>query len=109
MVASTVDSCPLDREHIEVVLDDTEEMLITLLISTDRAKYLIHICHGMTLSTLMHLGVEIRECTCKIRYIRSIGLEEKKCELRRSLFPDSWEKMYHVYNALECFWHGIKQ
>jgi hypothetical protein len=61
MIASTIDSRALDREHIEIVLDDTEEMLVTLLISTDTTECLIHIRHRMTLFTLMHLGVEIRE------------------------------------------------
>jgi len=59
MIASTIDSRPLDREHVEIVLDDTEEMLVTLLISTDRTECLIHIRHGMALFTLVHLGVEI--------------------------------------------------
>ncbi len=59
MIASTIDSRPLYREHIEVVFDDTEKMLVTLLISTDATEYLIHIRHRMTLFTLMHLGVEI--------------------------------------------------
>ena len=106
MILSTIDPCPLDREHIEVVLDDTEEVLITLVVSTDRAERLIHIRHGMALLTLMYLGVEIRECPSKVRYISTIGLKQKKCELRRSLFPDSGKEMYHVYHALECFRHS---
>jgi hypothetical protein len=107
MIASTIDSCPLDREHIEIVLDDTEEMPVTLVISTDRAQRLIHIRHGMTLFTLMYLGVEIRERLREVRYIGAIGLEQKKCELRRSLFPDSGKEVYHVYHAFECFWHRV--
>ena len=66
MIASTIDSRPLDREHIEVVLDDTEEMLVTTQIPTDGAECLIHISHSMTLLTLMYLGVEIRKCLCKV-------------------------------------------
>ena len=81
-------------------------MLIALVISTDTTEGLIHIRHRMTLFTLMNLGVEIRESFCEVGYIGTIGLEQKKCELRRSLFSDSGKEVYHVYHALECFRHS---
>lgn len=59
----------------------------------------------MTLFALMHLGVEIRECLREVGYIGTIRLEQKKCELCRSLFSYSWKEVYHVYHALECFRH----
>lgn len=105
MVASTIDSRTLDREHVEVVLDNTEEMLVTLVVSTDTTESLIHIRHRMTLFALVHLGMEIRERLREVGYIGTIGLKQKKCELCRSLFSYSGKEVYHVYHALECFRH----
>jgi hypothetical protein len=53
----------------------------------------------------MYLGMEISESFCKIRYIGTIGLQQKKGELSRRLFSDTWEEVDHVDNSSECFWH----
>jgi hypothetical protein len=105
MVSSMIDSSALYREHIEIILDDTQGSAIASRITTDATKRLTHICHRVTLLTLMYLGMEISESFCKIRYIGTIGLQQKKGELSRRLFSDTWEEVDHVDNSSECFWH----
>lgn len=105
MISSVIDSGTLYREHIEIVLDDTEGRAITPWITTDTAERLTHISHRMTLFALMYLGVQISEGTREVGNIGSIGLQEKKGELGRRLLANSWEEVDHVDNSLEGFWH----
>jgi hypothetical protein len=105
MISSVIDSGALYREHIEIVLDDTEGRTITPRITTDTTERLAHIRHGMALLTLMYLSVEISESTREVGNIGSIGLQQKKGELGRRLFSDPWEEVDHVDNSSECFWH----
>jgi hypothetical protein len=63
VISSMIDSGTLYREHIEIVLDDTEGRTITPWITTDTTERLAHICHGMTLLTLMYLRMQISEST----------------------------------------------
>lgn len=105
MVSPMIDSGTLYREHIEIVLDDTEGRTITSRITTDTTERLTHIRHRVTLLTLMYLSMEIRESTRKVRDIGGICLQQKKGELGRRLFSDPWEEVDHVDNSSECFWH----
>jgi hypothetical protein len=59
----------------------------------------------MTDLTFPHIGMEISEGLCKIRYIGTIGLEKEKCELRSCLFSYPREIVDHIDDALEGFWH----
>ena len=107
MISPMIDSSTLYREHIEIVLDDTEGRAITPWITTDATERLTHIRHRVTLLTLMYLGMEISESTRKVSNIGAIGLQQKKSELGRRLFSDPWEEVDHVDNSSECFWHRV--
>jgi hypothetical protein len=107
MISSMIDSRALYREHIEIVLHDTQGRTITPRITTDTTERLTHIRHRVALFTLMYLGMQVSKSTRKVRNIRTIGLQQKKGELGGRLFSDPWEEVDHVDNSSECFWHRV--
>lgn len=70
MIESPIDSGTVDREHIEIVFDHTEEMSISLRIRTDTTDGMCLIGHTMTSRTLPYILMEIRKRLREILHIR---------------------------------------
>ncbi len=97
----------LDREHIEIVLYHTEDILVSGFISTDRANGSIAIRESETILAVMNIGLELLELPREILDIGTIRFQQKKREFYRGLFADSWHIGYKVDETLEGFWHYL--
>lgn len=103
MVKAAIDSRALDRDHIEIVLDDTEDMGISPWIRAYSTEGMISVSHSETLDTLGYIFMKLSEYFRKVFYIGRIRLEQKKRELSRGFLPDSGKEIDHIDESFECF------
>lgn len=62
VIESAIYPSPLDREEVEIVLDDAERMSIPLRVRAYRADRMLHIRHTMAAFTFSHFLMEITQC-----------------------------------------------
>ena len=105
MIESAIDTCTFDREHIEIVLDHTENSYVSLRISTYATDRVGLIGHTMTSHTLLDVFMKISKSFSKILHIWWMCFQQKKCEFCRSFFSYSWKEMDHINDSFECFRH----
>ena len=107
MVESRVDTEPLDREHVDIVLDDTEEMAVTRGITARRTEPIRPIRDPMAAIACMERLVESRECRTKLFDVGGIGTQEENSKLGSGLLADTREVSDKVDKATESFGHVI--
>ncbi len=103
MVKATIDSRALDRDHIEIVLDDTKDVGISPWIRAYSTEGMISISHSETLGTLGYIFMKFSEYFRKVFHIGRIRLEQKKRELSRGFLPNSGKEIDHIDESFECF------
>ena len=108
VVVSFENTKAFDGEHVEVVLDDTEEARIAGSVCTDGTDGPGGVCESETGRTLVDIRLELVEFPCEVSDIGSIGLQQKKREFGRGLLPDAGHIGDEIDEALKSFWHGKK-
>lgn len=103
MIASSIDSGALNGDHIEVILDDTEDMGVPPGITADPTEWMVSISHSKALGALGHIFMKFPEYLRKVFYIGRICLEQKKRELCRGFLPDSGKEIDHIDESFERF------